>query len=209
MPRRKGLFIVLEGPDKSGKSTQARLLVEALGALGRPVLHTREPGGTGVAEAIRKVLLDPKLEVSPVAELFLYEASRAQHTAEVLLPALKAGKTAICERYTLSTDVYQGLARGLGLETTGTLNRIATGGLTPDLTIVIDVPDSEFSRRDKKRALDRLERENAAFKRRIRAGYRRLARSARKTILLDGTRPADDLHREILARVTDRLFTFL
>ena len=202
---RRGLFIVLEGPDKSGKSTQARLLVAALAARGRRVLHTREPGGTGVAESIRKVLLDPKLEVSPVAELFLYEASRAQHTAEVLLPALKGGKTVVCERYTLSTDVYQGLARGLGLATTGTLNRIATSGLAPDLTIVIDVPDSEFSRRDKKRKLDRLERENAAFKKRIRAGYRRLARSARATILLDGTRAADDLHQEILGRVARRL----
>ena len=202
---RRGLFIVLEGPDKSGKSTQARLLVAALAARGRRVLHKREPGGTCVAESIRKVLLDPKLEVSPVAELFLYEASRAQHTAEVLLPALKGGKTVVCERYTLSTDVYQGLARGLGLATTGTLNRIATSGLAPDLTIVIDVPDSEFSRRDKKRKLDRLERENAAFKKRIRAGYRRLARSARATILLDGTRAADDLHQEILGRVARRL----
>ena len=197
--------MVLEGPDKSGKSTQARLLAEALTALGRPVLHTREPGGTGVAESIRKVLLDPGLDVSPVAELFLYEASRAQHTAEVLLPALKAGKTVICERYTLSTDVYQGLARGLGLKTTGTLNRIATGGLAADLTIVIDVPDSEFARRDRDRALDRLERENAAFKKRIRAGYRRLARTAHRTALLDGTRPAEDLHREILSRVLRRL----
>jgi len=205
VPRRKSLFVVLEGPDKSGKSTQARLLVEALAALGRPVLHTREPGGAGVAEAIRKVLLDPKLKVSPVAELFLYEASRAQHTEEILRPALEAGKVVVCERYTLSTDVYQGLARGLGLKTTGTLNRIATGELAPGLTIVIDVPDSEFHRRDRKRALDRLERENAAFKRRVRAGYRRLARSAPKTMLLDGTRDADDLHREILRRVERRL----
>lgn len=205
MPRRKGLFIVLEGPDKSGKSTQARLLVEALASLGRPVLHTREPGGTGVAEAIRQVLLDPKLRVSPIAELFLYEASRAQHTTEVLLPALKESKVVVCERYTMSTDVYQGLARGLGLAATGTLNRIATAGLTPDLTIVIDVPGSEFHRRDRKRALDRLERESAAFKLRIRAGYRRLARAGRKTILLDGTRAADDLHREILTLVQRRL----
>lgn len=205
MPRRKGLFVVLEGPDKSGKSTQARILVEALSSLGRKVLHTREPGGTGVAESIRKVLLDPSLEVSPVAELFLYEASRAQHTAEVLRPALAAGKVVVCERYTLSTDVYQGLARGLGLAVTGTLNRIATGGLSPDLTVVIDVPDAEFHRRDKKRALDRLERENAAFKRRIRAGYRRLARKARATLLLDGTRPVHELHEEILARVLRRL----
>lgn len=205
VPRRKGLFVVLEGPDKSGKSTQARLLIEALVARGRPVLHTREPGGTGVAESIRKVLLDPKLEVSPVAELFLYEASRAQHTAEVLLPALKEGVTVICERYTLSTDVYQGLARGLGLKTTGALNAVATGGLTPDLTVVIAIPESEFRTRDKGRVLDRLEREDSAFHRKVRQGYRDLARHAPRTLLLDGTRAAGDLHGEILRRVERRL----
>ncbi len=205
MPSRKGLFIVLEGPDKSGKSTQARLLIEALVARGRPVLHTREPGGTGVAESIRKVLLDPKLKVSPVAELFLYEASRAQHTTEVLLPALKEGVTVICERYTLSTDVYQGLARSLGLKTTGALNAVATGGLKPDLTVVIAIPEAEFRARDKSRVLDRLEREDSAFHRKVRQGYRDLARRAPRTLLLDGTRDAGDLHREILSRVERRL----
>lgn len=201
MPRRKGLFIVLEGPDKSGKSTQARRLLAALMARGTAVLHTREPGGTGVAEAIRKILLDPGLRVSPIAELFLYEASRAQHTEEVLRPALAAGKVVVCERYTLSTDVYQGLARGLGLKTTGALNAVATGGLKPDLTVVIAIPEAEFRSRDKTRVLDRLEREDSAFHRKVRRGYRDLAQRAPRTLLLDGTRGADDLHREILRRV--------
>lgn len=204
MRAREGLFVVLEGPDKSGKSTQARLLVEALRAGRRRVLHTREPGGTAAAEAIREVLLDPRLHVSPTAELFLYEASRAQHTDEVLRPALAAGKVVVCERYTMSTDAYQGVARGLGLKTTGTLNRAATRGLEPDLVIVIAVPPRAFHARDKGRELDRLERENAAFRRKVRDAYRRLARRD-KAVLLDGTRSVRDLHAEILARVERRL----
>ena len=98
MPRAKGLFIVLEGPDKSGKSTQARLLANTLKGRGHEVLHTREPGGTSVAEGVRRVLLDPKLTIDPLAELFLYEASRAQHTNEKIIPALKAGQVVICHR---------------------------------------------------------------------------------------------------------------
>ena len=196
-----GLFIVLEGPDKSGKSTQARLLVEALSAGGRKVLHTREPGGTAVAEAVRRVLLDTSLQVDPLAELFLYEAARAQHTREQLQPALRGFMTVVCERYTLSTDVYQGVARKLGLPMTRALNRLATGGLRPDLTVVLDVPDAEFRSRDQGRAHDRLEHESGEFRRRVRAGYRRLARGAARTVLLDGRRPVEALHAEILGRV--------
>ncbi len=201
MTRRKGLFVVLEGPDKSGKSTQARRLIGALLSRGIKCLHTREPGGTGVAEAIRKILLDPSLRVSPTAELFLYEASRAQHTEQVLRPALAEGRVVVCERYTLSTDVYQGLARGLGLKTTTTLNKVATGSLAPDLTVVFDIPDREFHARDRGRVLDRIEREDAPFHRAVRAGYRALAKKAPRTLLVDGTRAADELHEEIVARV--------
>lgn len=201
MTRRRGLFIVLEGPDKSGKSTQARRLVGALLSRGVKVLHTREPGGSGVAESVRKILLDPALNVSPTAELLLYESSRAQHTEQVLLPALAEGRVVVCERYTLSTDVYQGLARGLGLKTTAALNKIATRGLKPALTIVIDIPDREFKSRDTGRVLDRVENETDAFHRKVREGYRVLARKAPRTVLLDGTRSADDLHEEIFRRV--------
>lgn len=199
--RRRGLFVVLEGPDKSGKSTQARLLVEALRAHGRTVLHTREPGGTAVAEGVRAVLLDPAHAVDPLAELFLYEASRAQHVAEKIRPALERGEVVLSERFTMSTDVYQGLARGLGLKTTRALNAVATGGLSPDLTVVLDMPEDEFDRRDLQRELDRLEREHVSFRVAVRKGYRRVAKGRSKTVLLDATKPAEDVHRAILARV--------
>ena len=201
MAARRGVFVVFEGPDKSGKSTQAGLLARTLKSKGIPCVHTREPGGTGFAEAIRHILLDPKHEVEPLAELLLYEAARAQHTAERLRPALAAGRVVLSERYSLATDVYQGLARGLGTGLTRRLSRIATGGLEPDLTFVLDVPDREFSRRDRARRHDRLERESRAFRRRVREGYRRLARGRRRTVVLDGTQGADAVRAAIWRRV--------
>lgn len=205
MPRLKGLFVVFEGPDKSGKSTQARLLADALRAEGREVLHTREPGGTSVAEGVRKVLLDPALTIDPLAELFLYEASRAQHTNEKIVPALKAGRVVISERFTMSTDAYQGVARGLGLKTTKTLNRIATGGLRPDLTILLDIPVAEFDGRDTGRELDRLERENASFRAKVRRGYLKAAKADPRAVVLNGKLPADVLQRKIAGLVGKRL----
>jgi dTMP kinase len=196
-----GRFIVLEGPDKSGKSTQARLLLRHLRRQGLACLHTREPGGTGLAEAIRAVLLDPHQKIAPLAELFLYEASRAQHTREKILPALKKGSWVLCERYTLATFAYQGHARGLSMAMIRTLDRIATGGLRPDLTIVLDIPESEFASRDRGRKLDRLERESLAFRKRVREAYRRLARTEPGCVLINGRRPLAEVHEEIVSRV--------
>lgn len=201
MTRRRGLFVVLEGPDKSGKSTQARRLARALRARGLTVLHTREPGGTSVSEGVRAVLLNPGLRIDPVTELFLYEASRAQHVGEKIRPALARNEIVLCERFTMSTDAYQGVARGLGLKTTRTLNAVATGGLSPDLTIVLDLPSDEFGSRDRRRALDRLERETASFRDAVRGGYRRLATSRPKTVLVDATKPEEAIHRLILGKV--------
>jgi dTMP kinase len=206
MKRGRGLFVVLEGPDKSGKSTQARLLAEALRARGLTVLHTREPGGTSVAEGVRAILLNPQLKIDPVTELFLYEASRAQHVGEKIRPALVRGEIVLCERFTMSSDVYQGLARGLGLKTTRTLNAAATGGLTPDLTIVLDMPVEQFDARDKHRTLDRLEREHVSFRVAVRKGYRQLAKSQRKTILIDGTKTPGSVHRLVLDKVVKAIF---
>ena len=203
MPRRRGRFIVLEGPDKSGKSTQAGLLARHLQRQGRRFIHTREPGGTSLAESIRRVLLDPRQKVDPLAELFLYEASRAQHTREKILPALKKGSWVLCERYSLATLAYQGHARRLPMPMIRTLDRIATGGLRPDFTIVLDIPESEFAARDRGRKLDRLERESLAFRKRVREGYRRLARTEPGCALINGRRPLAEVHAEIVRRVDD------
>ena len=184
----RGVFIVLEGPDKSGKSTQAKRLVSELKAAGLEAVHTREPGGTGLAEAVRRVVLDPDLDVHPLAELLLYEAARAQHTHELILPALARGAAVVCERYTLATLVYQGLARGLGVALTRKVDRVATGGLCADLTLVLDIPETLFKKRDPSRAHDRLEREAPAFRRRVRRGYRRLSRREPRAVLIDADR---------------------
>ncbi len=197
---KRGTFIVLEGPDKSGKSTQAEMLVRRLRSLKRPVVHTREPGGTSFAEAIRRILLDTKHEVDPLAELLLYEAARAQHTSRKLLPALAAGKLVLCERYTLATLAYQGYARNLPLSLVRRLNAIATNGLKPDLTIVLDIPESEFGSRKRARH-DRLERESSLFRRRVRRGYRALAQSEPNVVLLNGRRPRLELQELICKRV--------
>lgn len=201
MARTLGTFIVLEGPDKSGKSTQAKRLAANLRADGLKVVHTREPGGTGFAEAIRKILLDPKHSVHPMAELFLYEAARAQHTQDVLFPALRKGAVVVCERYTLATLVYQGRGRGIPAPIVRQMNRLATGGLAADITLVLDIPETEFSRRDVRRAHDRMEKENERFRRKVRGGYRALAKSEPRTYLLDSTEPMDRVEKEILQLV--------
>lgn len=195
--RAQGVFIVLEGPDKSGKSTQAALLARALRSRRVAVVHTREPGGTSFAEAIRRILLHPKHRVDPVAELLLYEAARAQHTKEVLMPALARGKVVISERYTLATLAYQGFARGLDLSLIRRLNRIASFGLKPDLTVVLDIPEPEFAARDKTRKPDRLENESSLFRRRVREGYRTLARRDPGVALIDGRLGIEKVREEI------------
>lgn len=179
---KRGFFITLEGPDGCGKTTQAGLAVRHLRARGLDVVHTREPGGTSFAENLRKILLDPRHAIFSTAELLLYEASRAQHTEEVIRPALKSGKIVFCERYTDATMAYQGYGRGLDLSAIRKLNAIATAGLLPDLTVVLDIPSREGLARlkkDRKRSSDgkgdRMEREALSFHDRVRKGYYALA----------------------------------
>ncbi|MCX5790625.1 MAG: dTMP kinase [Elusimicrobia bacterium] len=201
---KKGLFIVLEGPDRSGKSTQAALLKTWLEGLGREVLVTREPGGTYLSEQIRRILLDPKSRLEPMTELFLYETSRIKHTLEKIIPALKAGKVLISDRYTLSTTAYQGYGRGLPLRTVETLNSIATLGLKPHLTVVMDIPDRVFAQREREdeklRGADRIEREPDSFRRRVNRAYKLLARKPGMT-RIDAGRPVEEIQTEIRARV--------
>jgi len=202
---KRGIFIVLEGPDRSGKSTQASLLKAWLEERGREVVVTREPGGTRLSEQIRKILLDPKSKIEPMTELFLYETSRIKHTLEKIMPALKAGKVIICDRYTLSTTAYQGYGRGLDLKTVETLNRIATMNLKPHLTLVLDIPDRIFAQREHLRAgRDRMERQSDLFRRRVNRAYKLLARRPGVT-RVDAGRSIDEIQGDIRAKVTKLL----
>ena len=202
---KRGVFIVLEGPDRSGKSTQAELLKTWLESRGEKVMVTREPGGTHLSEQIRKILLDPKSNIEPMTELFLYETSRIKHTLEKILPALQAGKVIISDRYTLSTTAYQGYGRGLDLKTVETLNRIATLDLKPDVTIVFDIPDKVFSEREKTRpGRDRIEREPDSFRRRVNRAYKLLARRPGVTRVNAG-RAVEAIQADIRARVEKAL----
>ncbi|MDO5764892.1 MAG: dTMP kinase [Elusimicrobiales bacterium] len=197
----KGKFIVLEGPDRCGKSTQAKMLVNHLIALGKDVVLTREPGGTPTAEKIRQIVLEPGLDVRPMAELFLYEASRAQHTQEKIIPALEAGKIVICERYTMSTCAYQGYGRGIDLNIIDTLNKIATLDMKPDLTLVFLMSDKYFTERGEYLFSDRLEQEDIAFRQKMRRGYLEMIDKTPNAHLID----ADKNISEIQARVTQLL----
>lgn len=197
----KGKFIVLEGPDRCGKSTQAKMLYNQLVARGKDVILTREPGGTPTAEQIRQIVLEPGLDVRPLAELLLYEASRAQHTQEKILPALEAGKTVICERYTMSTCAYQGYGRGIPLKTIDTLNKIATQNTQPDLTLVFLMSDKYFTERGEYLFSDRLEQEDLAFRQKMRKGYLDMIAKTPDAYLID----ADKNIRDIQARVLELL----
>jgi dTMP kinase len=199
MAKLTGLLITFEGIDGCGKSTQARLLTAYLKKLHADVILLREPGGTAPSERIRRILLDPKLTITAPAELFLYEAARAQVTEELILPALRQGKVVICDRYFDSSTAYQGYGRGLGAQLVERLNRIATGGLNPDLTIVLDVDyDTALARRGKK--ADRLETEQKAFFDRVREGYKVLS-GKRRVTLLDGRKTPEELFRLIREKV--------
>lgn len=199
----KGKSIVLEGPDRCGKSTQAKLLVNYLLEQGKDVLLTREPGGTPTAEKIRQIVLEPKLNITPMAELFLYEASRAQHTQEKIIPALEAGKIVICERYTMSTCAYQGYGRGIDLKTINTLNKIATLNTTPDLTLVFLMSDKYFIERGEYLFSDRLEQEDRAFRQKMREGYLEMLQCTPNAYLIDADKDISDVQfqvRQLLKR---------
>lgn len=200
-------FITFEGPEGCGKTTQARRLVTALEARGRAVRLTREPGGTPIAEQVRAVLLNPENRAMlPPTELLLYLAARAQHTAEVIGPALRADVTVVCDRYSDSTLAYQGFGHGLPLDAVEQMDAFATGNLRPDLTIVLDVPVLVGLARKTGAEWNRLEEQTVAFHERVRAGYHALIeRSPARYLVLDGQRPADELAAAILAGVLARL----
>lgn len=184
------LFIVFEGGEGCGKSTQATLLLRRLERQGVPAILTREPGGTTLGNEIRRLLMkkrDPA--ISPRAELFLFAASRVQLVDELIHPALREDRVVICDRFTYSTTVYQGHGRGLDLEAVEAINSMATGNLKPDLTILLDMPSEEGLRR--KRSLkDRFEVEDLSFHHRVREGYLKMASAEPdRWLLVDASLP--------------------
>lgn len=192
------MFVTFEGLDGSGKSTQAERLRVRLEADGEDVVSTREPGGTELGEQVRDLVLHGG-HVTPWAEALLYAAARAQHVEEVIGPALARGASVICDRYVDSSVAYQGVARGLGLERVLDLNLAAVGGLQPDRTFLLMLDPADIAGRLRGEH-DRLEREDRAFHERADEGYRELARRfPDRIVILDGSRPADELAEEIHA----------
>ncbi len=187
---RRGLFITFEGPDGSGKSTQARMLAERLRKEGREVLESVEPGGTPIGQQIRRILLDPaNTELSATSELLLMFAARAQNVEQWILPALQAGQIVISDRFTDSSIAYQGSGRGLGWEKVFELDRIACQGLKPDLTICIDIDTETGLARAMARggSETRLEEQAIEFHHKVREAYHELAqREPRRFRLIDG-----------------------
>ena len=201
-----GLFITLEGIEGSGKSTQIRHLAEVLDRAGFRVLQTREPGGTATAEAIRHILLTASSHesVTPQAEALLILAARCQHVTHLIRPALRRGTLVLCDRFSDSTFAYQGFARGLDLQWLQTANEVATGGLTPDLTLVLDLPVSVglARRRADRGEQNRLDRETERFHRKVRRGFLALAAEEPKRMtIVNANRPAQEVQDELSAIV--------
>ena len=207
-----GLFITLEGVEGSGKTTQAAILGDAIRKRhGRRVIVTHEPGGTRAGEAIRAIFLDPAVALVTEAELMLVLADRAQHVREKLKPALEASEVVISDRYSDSTTAYQGYGRGFDLKLLGDLNRLASGGIMPDLTIVLDLPaEAGLARtvaraRGTGRGADRFEGERAEFHRKVRDGFLAIAKAEPSRVtVLGADRPIEAVAADIL-RAADTL----
>jgi dTMP kinase len=208
MPEHKGLFITFEGCEGCGKSTQARLLYNELCVRNIRAVLTHEPGGTPLGDRVRNILkVKRDYDISPLAELLLFNACRAQLTRDIILPALDKGASVICDRFTGSTLAYQGYGRGLNLETIASINKAATGGLQPDLIFLLDLQPQTGLKRKRNTDEDRFEAEDIAFHRRVRDGYLELAaRDPSRWIVLEAQQSAAELGGTVLSRVLP-LFT--
>ena len=204
----KGIFITLEGPDGSGKTTQINLLRTLFEREGFAVVQTREPGGTPIADRIRALILDPLHgEMTARTEALLYMAARSQHTAELIRPALERGAVVISDRYADSTLVYQGVARGLPMEALLWLNRFATEELGPDLTLLLTGDtDRLVQRLDKRGCKDRLDNEGLQFHRQVREGFLALAaQNSQRFRVIDADRSIEAVQADIESHVMEFL----
>ena len=201
------LFITFEGPEGSGKTTQARLLVEYLQARGYPVLYTREPGGTEISEQIRQVILSARNKaMQSEAEVLLFSAARAQIVAELIRPALAGGKIVICDRYADSTMAYQGYGLGLDLDALRAITRFATGGLVPERTFYVDVPVEVGLARRQRGEMNRLDQKEVAYHTRVRNGYLALIQAEpHRFIVIDGSQTIEQVQQEIRTRMLQEL----
>src|SRR4051812_31915183 len=193
----RGLFVTFEGIDRSGKTTQAERLRDALGD---EAVAVREPGGTEVGERIRELLKDQTVQLSPEGEALLFAAARAELVSRVIRPALSDGKVVISDRFLDSSLAYQGFARGLGVEEIEGINRFATGGLVPDLTVLLALSPADAAARSGQ--LDRFEDEGAGLQERVARAYEELAATdPQRWWRIDADRPADQIHADVLAKV--------
>ena len=200
-----GLFVVFEGVEGSGKTTQSKAMQRALSQAGYAATLTVEPGGTSTGERVRD-WVKSEAEITPLAELFLFSAARAALVESVIAPALEQGTVVVCDRYIYSTVAYQGYGRGLDLKTIADLNSVATGGLSPRLVVLLDMPADQSAGRKASAELDRIERESRSFHRRVRDGYLEQARQdPGRWLVLDAARPVADLTRAVWERVASIL----
>ena len=200
----RGIFISMEGPDGSGKSTQLELIKKYLEEKGYEIIITREPGGTKISEAVREIILNKDYtEMGYMTEALLYASARAQLVTEVIKPAIESGKAVISDRFVDSSAVYQGMARGLGVENVYKINEFAIQGMMPDLTIHLDLPAKVgISRKKDQKELDRMEMETLDFHEKVAVGYRKLASLDPKRIYtIDATKPIDDIHNLIIEKI--------
>lgn len=199
-----GLFITMEGTDGSGKSTQISMIKSYLENKGYDVVFVREPGGTKIGEKIRKIILDNENdEMDYMAEALLYAASRAQLVNQIILPALKKGSIVLCDRFVDSSIVYQGIGRELGEPNVAKINYIATGGLKPDITILLNIsPDKAIERKKQQKELDRLEQQKYSFYKKVYSAYINLAKKNHNRIkLIDASKDIQTIHNKIIIEI--------
>lgn len=203
-----GMFITVEGPDGSGKTTQLNLLVEALSNKGYEVVVTREPGGTTVGNSIREVLLSPEHhEMTPRVEMMLYAASRAQNVDQIIRPALAKGAVVLCDRFVDASIAYQGYGLQYDMDQIESLNEWATSGITPDVTFLFDLTPQRAQERMKDRGqLDRIESRDQAFHQRVYDGFHALLNKyPERMILIDADQSVECIHDEVLDATLERL----